>query len=140
MNNSFRGAFNNFKGRSAQNFGFKNSKSFFNNKFSSSFLNYGSTSSTAFRINFGNKYFMSKMLSLNQSHAIVSMISNASIVSGMTSGLELENESCLGQSTAESMEALVMIGDVCLLREDCKWTCGTRLASGPHTPVLAIAG
>ncbi len=141
MNYSFRGGFNSF------NYGFKSnfrnfsqnfSKSFFKNKSSVNFLNNQANSTSFLKINFGNKYFMSKILALSQSSTLVGMITNSRIVSGATGSADYEADNELGTSSAETSEALVMVGDVCLLREDCKWTCGTRLASGPVTPVLQI--
>lgn len=133
MNNSFRGAFN---------YGFKNfsgyNKSFFNSKFNMNFMNSSSNKSQAFKINMSNKCFMSKTLYMSQSHSILNEISNLNSFSGLTSSFK-EINSEVSVNGADCADSLVLIGELCFLRDDCKWTCGTRLTSGPRSPMMEAA-
>lgn len=133
MNNSFRGAFNH---------GFKNfssfNKSFFNSKYNMNFLNSSSNQGRAFKINLSNKFFMSKLLTLTQSNSVLSQMKGTNSFCGlMSSFCELNPELSLAGN--EGIEGLVLLGELCFLREDCKWTCGTRLTSGPRSPVISSA-
>jgi hypothetical protein len=137
MNYSFRGAFNYGFKSSFGSSNFKFSKSFFNNKYNMSFSSGSSNQSNKFQVNFGNKNFMSKLQNLLMSQTLTSQISKSRIVSGLMGTVENESDSELGKACAEPTDVVVLLGDICLIRDDCKWTCGTRLASGPQSPVLA---
>lgn len=132
MNFSFRGGaygfsrgFNTFK-----NF----NKSFFNNKAQFKFerANKGSL----FQINYGNKHYMTKMQLLNQSHPLVGKmgptVGNFEQLGSSDEGVKTS----LASLGAEANTALILLGDLCFINEDCKWTCVTRLVSGPQSPVL----
>lgn len=132
MNNSFRGGFN---------YGFKNfsgfNKSFFNSKHNISFINSSFNKSKNFIVNMSNKYFMSKTLSLTQSHSILNQINSTNSFCGLLSSFN-EINSEMSVTGSESLDSTVLIGELCFLRDDCKWTCGTRLTSGPRSPVLSV--
>ncbi len=138
MNYSFRGAFNyGFKtkfGSSSFNF----SKSFFNSKNNISFLKDSCNQSNKLNVAFNNKSFMSKLQVLSMSQTLASMIATSRIVSGLRGTVENESDSEMGNTSCEPSDAMVLLGDICLLREDCKWTCGTRLSSGPQSPVCVL--
>ena len=138
MNYSFRGGFNyGFKTKfGASSFNF--SKSFFNSKNNISFLNGSCNQSKKLKVTFSNKSFMSKMQVLSMSQTLASMIATSRIVSGLTGTVENGSGSELGTATCEPSDALVLLGDICLIRDECKWTCGTRLSSGPQMPVSSI--
>ncbi len=139
MNYSFRGAFNNFSRSSKSKFGqssFNFSKSFFSNKFNMNFSDSSTNQSNTFKINFGNKYFMSKLQCLSLSQTIAGMITNSCIVSGLSQGsMQNESDSEMESAAAIPNDTIVLLGDICLIRDDCKWTCSTRLTSGPQSPV-----
>jgi len=128
MNNSFRGGFNYFS-RSSFNF----SKSFFNNKFNLNFANNSANQGLRFQVNFGNKCFITKLQTLTMSQTLTGIVS-ANSIGGMQGVLLSEADSELGHTKSATTDALVLLGEVCLIRDDCKWTCSTRLASGPHSP------
>lgn len=123
MNNTFKRGFSS---------GFF-SKGFFNNKIHLNCLK-SSVNPTSFKINFSNKFFMTRMLVLNKSKFLTSQIGNAQIVSGSMSALEdiTDTESSV---QSELNEGIIQIGDLFLFKDDCKWTCLTRLVSGPQSPV-----
>jgi hypothetical protein len=139
MNFSFKGAFFNFNNgfkanNSKRSFNF--SKSFFNNKYNFNILN--SNQGNKFKINFGNKMFMNKLFILNQSSEIVGKVTNSRISSGVLGTMENESDSEMGQACNSPSDAMVLFGDMCLIRDECNWTCGTRLSSGPMSPVQMI--
>ncbi len=133
MNNSFKSAFN----HGYRNFSSFN-KSFFNSKYNLNFLNSSSNKGRAFKIYLSNKYFMAKTITLTQSHSILNQINNTNSFCGLLSSFSEVNPE-LSIAGNESIEGLVLIGELCFLREDCKWTCGVRLTSGPRSPVIKIA-
>jgi hypothetical protein len=128
MSSSFRGGFNYFS-RSSFNF----SKSFFNNKFNLNFTNNSANQGLKFKVNFGNKCFITKLQTLTISQTLSGIVS-ANSMGGMQGVLRSEADSELGLTKSSTTDALVLLGEVCLIRDDCKWTCATRLASGPHSP------
>jgi hypothetical protein len=81
---------------------------------------------------------MSKLQVLSMSQTLASMIATSRIVSGLTGTVENESDSVMSNASCEPTNALVLLGDICLIRDDCKWTCGTRLASGPQSPVNSL--
>jgi len=61
-------------------------------------------------------------------------IVSANSLGGMQGVLLSDGDSELGHTKSATTDALVLVGEVCLIRDECKWTCSTRLASGPHLP------
>ena len=126
MNNSFRGAFN---------YGFN--RSFFNSKYTFNLFNCSSNKAKAFKINISNKFFITKTLSLTQSQTILNQINNTNSFCGLMSTFN-ESISELALTGMESVDSIGLIGEICFLRDDCKWTCGTRLTSGPRSPMEGL--
>jgi hypothetical protein len=132
----------NYTFRSAYNSGFRNSSSYFNSNFKKSFFNnkmntsfFNSSHSRNFTINFSNKYFMTKMLSLVQCQSLLGRV-NKTISCGVMSSFQDEGRAEAACTESESLDSLILIGEFVFLKDDCKWTCGTRLSSGPVSPVL----
>ncbi len=136
MSYSFRGAFNSGFKSSFNKSSFNFSKSFFNNKYYFNLLN--SNQGLKFKINFCNKSFMSKLQTLNDSSNLVGQVTNLRISSGALGIMKNESDTVMGQTTSDPTEALVLLGDICLVREDCKWTCKTRLSTGTMTQLRMI--
>src|SRR4051812_39971893 len=132
MNYSFKGGFNSFnKGfRNFNKFNFKSfSKSFFNNKFNSSFINNSSriNQANSFLINISNKCFMSKFLETSGSHlASGRTTGNLRMLNGAMNELGEQSETEANILGVMIKDRFVILGDLCLLLDDSKWTCINR--------------
>lgn len=125
---SFKGGFKTFKN---SNFNF--SKSFFNNKYNMNFANSSANQSFSFKINFGNKFFMSKLQNLALCQTLKSQVSTGRIVSGLSGTMQSESESEMSSINAVPTDVEVLFGDVCLVGDSCKWTSSIRLTTGPRS-------
>ncbi len=101
------------------------------------FLNNNINQGSKLKVNFSNVYFMNKLKILGLSQTLASKITGTRIVSGLVGASDNEMSKNITSTCELPSDAVVMIGDICLIREDCKWTCSTRLASGPQSTVLA---
>jgi hypothetical protein len=125
MNNTFRRGFNNCF-----------TKSFLNNKYQFNLL-HSSLNQGAFRINYSNKTFLTRVLHLNGSYGLLSNLLNRQVISGSIGSSKDLLDSEVSELQSDVNDGLVVLGDLFFFRDDCKWTCGsTRLVSGPQTPVL----
>jgi hypothetical protein len=101
------------------------------------FFNNNNNQGSKLKVNFSNVYFMNKLQNLGLSQTIASQMTIKRIVSGLVGASESDMNKNISSTSVLPSEAVVLIGDICLIREDCKWTCSTRLASGPQSTVLA---
>lgn len=129
MNYSFRNTFNHFNSSYGfkKGFSFNFSKSFMNSKGSLNFMK--GNQGKYFTVNFSNKYFMTRVLTLNFDHPLVGRVSPAQRTCGLLGTVEDEMDMEIGGNGLVTYEGLVMLGDICLIREDGKWTCSTRLVN-----------
>jgi len=75
---------------------------------------------------------------LVQSHSILNQITNSHSFCGLMSSFkEINSETLVNAS--ECADSLLLISELCFLREDCKWTSVTRLTCGPTSPVILAA-
>lgn len=139
MNNSFRGGFNNFNSYFKKGFSFKTfNSSFMNSKGSLNFMR--NNQGNAFRINFSNKFFMNQIISLNLNHPLVGRVSPATKTCGLLASVEDEINTDLVSGTKNQNEGIMLLGDLSMIRDDCKWTCAVRLGMGPHSPMKILEG
>ena len=112
------------------------SRSFFNNKNQFKFLT-SQVNQNSLRIKFSNKSFLSRILHLNASYGLLSKLLNKNIISGSVGSSRDLFDSENAELQRDLNESLALVGEVYFFREDCKWTCGTRLGvSGAQSPVL----
>jgi hypothetical protein len=119
-NNNFRRGFSSF------------GKSFFNNKFNFNFIK-TNINQSKFKIGFFNKYYMTQIFFLSKSQGLCVSFNKSQILGGYG---KADDSADLEESHIKNdiSNALVTVGDISLFREDCKWTCGTRL-TGPQLPI-----
>jgi hypothetical protein len=112
-------------------------KSFFNNKYHFNMFN-SKVNQNVFRINFANKSFLTRILHLNGSYSLLAKLTNNQQIAGSIGCnkdvMERENSDL----QLDINDGLVLMGELFFFRDDCKWACGTRLVSGPLSPVLAL--
>jgi hypothetical protein len=122
MNNAFRKGFHGF------------TKSFFNNKYQFNTFN-SKTNQNHFRINFANKSFITNILGLNNSYSLISKLTNGQIISGAFACKDLaEGENA--DTLCDANDGVALLGELFYFRDDCKWTCGNRMVTGPQSPVI----
>jgi hypothetical protein len=116
------------------------SRSFFNNKNQFKILT-SQVNQNSLKINFSNKSFLSRILHLNASYGLLAKLLNKSVISSSVGSSKDLYESENGELQQDVSEGLALLGEVYFYRDDCKWTCGTRLlVSGPQSPVLVRTG
>jgi hypothetical protein len=110
-------------------------KSFLNNKYQFNLL-HSRINQGLFKINYSNKTFLTRVLHLNGSYGLLSSLLNTQLLSGSMGSSKSLYDSELSELQSDVNDGLVVLGDLFFFRDDCKWTCGTRLVSGPQSPVL----
>lgn len=136
MNFSFRGAFNrnNF---SKSSYYFTKSFFKFNVKNQFNILNANINTNSKIKIDLSNASFVNKMQTLSQCKTVLSSISQNDIVCGKE---VLSKEDCVLGSNIKSTQMLtddiILLGETCLFKEECKWTCCHPLASHPLDLVI----
>jgi hypothetical protein len=79
---------------------------------------------------------MTRVLHLAGSYSLMSKVASIQVLSGaLGTSKDLLDTEASGLQT-EVNDGLVVLGDLFYFRDDCKWTCGTRLVSGPQSSVL----
>jgi hypothetical protein len=127
----FKGGFKTFS-QSRSHF----SKSFFNNKYTMNFANSSTNQSFSFKINFGNKFFMTKLQDLNLCTTLKSQISTGRMISGINGTMLSESDSEMGLVNGTPTEVDLLFGDICLVGDSCKWTSSIRLTTGPRSMLM----
>lgn len=111
-------------------------RSFFNSK--SQFNFHRANKGNIFQINFGNKNYMSKVLSLNQSSLLTSRIGlrvSQGNVSALSEVEESSDSVISAYGTDMSSKVLTLLSELSFIKEDCKWISGKPVTSGPEQAV-----